>query len=883
MDLIYATGIDSITPPAPGERYVGVLGLIEELELRLGLAGLWPSEFERRLACLNTLRSRAGKNAFWAQSYAADPLGVASELLLRRDEVVAAGARTHIRDSAGVPSRIAELSQIDANLPDDSPVKHGPADRMDALVRAMAAGERPVGLHALRSLEPRDLLPTGVDRLFTALERTGVPVSFESLKSAAPRCSRLGAAQRLIAGEVDDGATVAGDDGTLVFATSQTANDGIELVTRFLRDRGPGETGEIAVVTDAAHRWYLAEALAADGSPSTGATDDAGMPDLAALSLIPCLITSPRDPQKLVSLLMSGASPVDSSLSWRLARALESEPGIGSASWEDARRRWEEKTTDRAARAAGFASYERWLGAHAPPRTPAGSPLPAPHVIALYERASDSYRSGSPLARCASGIARAVEAVYGSGEITAAEVTRIARATVETEARAHRGRQAASAGGFSGMAEILGDPQLLLWCPATSDDILTSEFWRSEELEWLARNGTPVQPASAAADRAYHAAVRGFLRCRGRCLAVLPALDGSQAVREHPVAVASRALLERAGQAVQTVPLARALEELGGAGAGSVVLREEHPVVALPSRGPTWELGKGTIPRRENPESPTSLEKLWKYPYGYVAGRIAGLRRASLGALASGPLLLGNVLHAAVAEYFTDGPGGAGDPERWIADRLPGILDRIGLPLLQPGTTAERSAVSRAIRSTISVLSREFAHRGATAVRFEVSPDPVTLGPIQVRGRVDVYATGRADPAVIDLKWGGATRRRREVAEGSDMQLSVYALLVGHGAGDLDIGYLIGSRGELVAHGGSGFHHAFEPEESLPTRESVPALLARLEETVRWRRDQLDAGTVELAPSQTAGLAPAPPGVLPRPDEADPYDDYWALLGWDVT
>ena len=66
MKLIFSAGLDKTTPPLPaeqssivGERYVGTLGLMEELEVRLGLAGRWPEARERLFAYLVALEMAA--------------------------------------------------------------------------------------------------------------------------------------------------------------------------------------------------------------------------------------------------------------------------------------------------------------------------------------------------------------------------------------------------------------------------------------------------------------------------------------------------------------------------------------------------------------------------------------------------------------------------------------------------------------------------------------------------------------------------------------------------------------------------------------------------------------------------------------------------------
>ena len=56
----------------------------------------------------------------------------------------------------------------------------------------------------------------------------------------------------------------------------------------------------------------------------------------------------------------------------------------------------------------------------------------------------------------------------------------------------------------------------------------------------------------------------------------------------------------------------------------------------------------------------------------------------------------------------------------------------------------------------------------------------------------------------------------------------------------------------------------------------------RVEATWQWRREQLDAGRVEVPVSDTKqDEAPLPGDLgLAMPETFDSFDDYWALTGW---
>lgn len=78
-----------------GTKYVGPLGLLDELELRAGLSRGETSPMQRAIAYCNAIRevldSKPSTEPFYRQSFENDPLGVAQQLLRWRDALCMAG------------------------------------------------------------------------------------------------------------------------------------------------------------------------------------------------------------------------------------------------------------------------------------------------------------------------------------------------------------------------------------------------------------------------------------------------------------------------------------------------------------------------------------------------------------------------------------------------------------------------------------------------------------------------------------------------------------------------------------------------------------------------------------------------------------------------
>lgn len=104
-----------------GTKYVGSLGLLDELELRAGLSRGETSPMQRAIAYCNAIRDALANNPdpepFYKQSFENDPLGVAQQLLRWRDALCMAGwdKETNIPDtlSEDGKKRLKDLQAVE--------------------------------------------------------------------------------------------------------------------------------------------------------------------------------------------------------------------------------------------------------------------------------------------------------------------------------------------------------------------------------------------------------------------------------------------------------------------------------------------------------------------------------------------------------------------------------------------------------------------------------------------------------------------------------------------------------------------------------------------------------------------------------------------------
>ena len=107
------------------EKYVGPLGLLAELELRLGVTAPEKPQHEVLAAYTKSAQETAERNpsVFFAESLKLAPLETAGELLKWRDELVLSGwkASSSIpeRMTSGAKTILAGLAEVESSLPGD--------------------------------------------------------------------------------------------------------------------------------------------------------------------------------------------------------------------------------------------------------------------------------------------------------------------------------------------------------------------------------------------------------------------------------------------------------------------------------------------------------------------------------------------------------------------------------------------------------------------------------------------------------------------------------------------------------------------------------------------------------------------------------------------
>ncbi|MEM7572072.1 MAG: PD-(D/E)XK nuclease family protein [Bacteroidota bacterium] len=390
MPIIYfGSALNDRSLPQPAEESLGEIrldtkGLIRTLE---AYYGLYPKE--ERLEYLRVeqyrqlLQNELQKQptAFFAASFAADPLATAETLLAFRDELLAAGYPLHLGPAVSCPPRIEllhRLEQSSLNADNAFDLLPGEADRINELIAAI----RPAGHPALCIWihEPAELLPPGIVRVLNALSKVGDWLQYLPLPSGSPLDSDLRRWQQtLLQSKWSEAIERSGDnfaapsvsisaeflarctpeealrikaiktqwstaafqknkqlvnptkaDGSLIILRAKRETHLAAYIARILRDNSSWQPG----VLMARKRQTLVNALRMEGLPSLGVPSSSlARPSLQVLKLVTSFLWDPVDLRKLMEFLTLVIKPLHRTLGYRLAAALAESPGLYSEAW----------------------------------------------------------------------------------------------------------------------------------------------------------------------------------------------------------------------------------------------------------------------------------------------------------------------------------------------------------------------------------------------------------------------------------------------------------------------------------------------------------------------------------------------------------------------
>ena len=878
MELIYGMACDGrVYPDFPGERdgvlgeaVLGPTGLIDVLELQLGLTGPRVAEAVRIAAYSAKLQAALADepDRFFATSFARDPWASAKMLLGWRDQLVADGWSAEL-SGARRPDDLAHVEAEVAQLP------QGLSDRLRTLIGALQ--DRPaLTLSSVTLVEERHLLPPAWRRLIDAVELCGVDIrSRPTWTGGSPGCD-IHKAQAFLAAGV---AAPLNGDGTFVTVEADTAVMAAEALAEWLAASSEEELTGTVVLSPDGDTALLDLALQARGLPALGLS--APSPWRGALQVLPLAFATawkPFNPKALLDLLLLPQPPIGRSAARKLARALIKEPGTGAAAWDAA---WLEIEADLAERFAEHANaaaeiekrrsrWREWTAGGAYSRVD-GIPAEKARQIAArvgqWAIETDS-GIGNPLlltvAGAASALSQAIE-VLNQDPLPALLVERMIEQVLADGAQ--NPDHIATAGGLRGVK----DPAAL-WAPAAR--VIWWDFkgpgarvppshWSRAEVAALGAVGCSFETAAESAARIAWSYSNAVHMATDRLILIHSSLSGGEETISHPLAHQLDPLTRPATTVIRW-NAERLLEGTSHLLAGRTIQREALALTSLPQARGQWTLPATAIARLEGRrESATSLERLADCQLRWILQDVLGLSRGRFAEIPGPDQLLGNLAHKIANRVLRAGPVASGDEIRRQVDEVfETLLNAIAAPLQQPEFAGEMAAARSRIPLALEQLANVLRQKRLDVVGTELDRAVDFGDGLSVRGRLDLVVRHPVKGmGVIDLKWTkSAKRRREELSDGRALQLATYGAIADpDGGGSVPGAYYLLNQRRLIGPTG-----AVVAGEEIDTARSLADTWNDLVTTWQaWRA--LAAGGTALATGvpEASGLVPDNLGVSP--------------------
>ena len=868
MDMILGRDLDGAVyrrlPACAAEAgtfTAGLQGFIALLEERYGLPPVLEDAVLRVFQYERALRGTGDRERFYSASFDADSFGVAEKLLAVRDELMLASggaeALTTFREEGNGHPRLVDLAAVEARVGDVTP---GPAERLRAVLAAMAAGDVPPPVDRLTLVDALATWPGLAQQTLTALTRAGVTI--EPWKPPPAQVGEtdtdLATARRSLAGEATT--RRARNDGSLFlvsgFGRVQAADLAANLVGEYARRHG---TDNVAVI-DSWGDGTLDDALARAGLPLCGgAMRSWGLESRQVLPMFLLLLFQPPDPGLMHRYLLLADSPLPAGLRRRLSSALQASPAVGSRVWREAIQQWLADAQETGGAEEGRVRIATWIEAEG---VAPGGRLSVSRVQEACDRliawatrrahaGNDDEQAG--VFEFAAEAARLLRRVSGwrASSYTPSELARLlADLDRMKPSLALRVRESGAPVAVDHPGAMLSCAAAVVWVGADEASFRAPPraFFSRAELDALTAAGVSLPAPEVLLRRETEAAERA-VTLAGRVSAwVYGESVGEASGAPHP-------LWHRLMRGFATEPdprnrLSFGAREIveGERGPAGLEIRNAQAArpVCLAGFRDRWQLAAGALGQRET-DSPSSIEKLVSCPFGYVLRYEAGIQEDEPYLLPDGCALLGQAAHAVLEPWIMSlDPEGESDPER-EARELGATFDRYTVQEAATLAAAGREAERARVRDAVIRSGRRLAE----AVR-QGGFRP--LGPAQtlarrtaagrIEGRADIVLVRRDDPeqlAVIDLKWGGGGGGfyRKAMEGGRALQLAAYARLAGDRPAPT--AYLILSTAQLIT-----VHPGVFPGADVVLGPTETEVWQGLEEAVLKGRQALAEGVVDV-------------------------------------
>ena len=820
MNIVFGMHLDgsewSQTPASVGQLQLGPAGLLSLLETQLGLNGLTVHPAQRINEYMQRLERADCPDAWFHKSLNADSWSTAKQMLAWRDELIGAGWNGLADASTSV--RLQSLMDVEAI--DEPSLSPGREDRLQAVLCALET-QNNSSISSIHSQEPIKLLPPVWRRIFALLESSGVMIDRVTDTNEPAGSSNLAEVCRAFSEHAYE-ATIEADDDSLILLKAADEWEAAEHVATWLAAESVANQ-RVTMICDSGSD-VLDQALVRQGLPKLGSAVDSQW--RAVLQVLPLVLVNawnPVDIHRLVELLALPVSPVPRFAVRHLLDAVSREPGVGGDAWNKALGRIAEERAEIAfeksmAWVDDGGAYIRELDAMlATARFDPETGISEENLIArcqwVIEWLARQPESNSLLIEAMSHAREMQKLARGKGHLSRIKVERMLDSVIATGSSApDRVQQAAPWSVVNHPKQITWKSDTVIWWGFYDQGQAPTAHWSHAERSFLKAQGAEIE--STATYRMREAdSWRHALRQAGESLIfVSPERIRGEAVFHHPFWDEVRyAAAKSADEEEVASALTRYCDRLQQNGQWSVAgrsmgLSKVEPVSQISPTGvhkiPQQAVA---VPARL---SYSQMSAMIGCPMKWALHYHANLRVPAPMAVPSGNQMIGSFAHRIIEALYAE------PVQQWDAEAaakravelydqfLPSMASELLLDGHELDNQRYREAVAQAVRSLVEGIERG----GLTVMKAEQKLEG-ELGSngasIPFIGYADLMLKDKNGKLfVLDLKWSWSSNyRKKEVEEGSALQLATYAWLLrdqNHNEW-AEGGYFMLAQGELLS------------------------------------------------------------------------------------
>jgi len=788
-----------------GKLFVGPGELLNLLETQLGLGGKdihQAIRIQQYMECMEQLHG-LDAGAFFAVSFAADPWSSAKQMLAWRDELVLAGWTGGTADD--FTCRLDALAALELVLPDS--LRKGTGDRLGVVLQTLQL-EPSLSIVTIKVIEQIETLPALLQKLMHALRQCGVTVheitSTNSLpkitpSEIVPSSGNLNKVKQAMLADANR-MSVAADDNSLLLLEADDEWSAANVVTNWLK-ADEAANGDVLLIQGQGSD-VLDAALKRVGLPVQGINRRS--PWRAALQILPLALANvwkPLNVHALLEFLSLPVSPVPAFAARELRGAIQREPGIGGERWLRAEKdivkirmarlikdgiEEEQAQMDTQALMDEIRTYLTGLRFDPSKGIP---PDALSDVCAWVRRGLKSPRLQQSMAQALAQVDRMIELAGRHHQpIARAQVERMLDSVIaeggqnpNAVAEASPWMQVADPGG------IAGDMETIIWWNFTDPGQSAITFWSAQERLALDAVGVHLEQSAAIRQREARQGCNALRFAGKRLILVAPKRLNGSAVQPHPLwdeirhfaASSNETDPDAVYQHIMVSADALNCHETVNFAGRSMAWQKSTPAT-LPDAATSIQVEADSIadPKRL---SFSQMSTLMGCPAKWAMQYHAGLDSMDSLSLPTGNTMIGSLCHKVVEELYLH-------PDTWTlatlrnraADLFGELVPKMAAELLEPGRELERERYRYSACDAVEALIAAIDAAGLHVVNTEGWVDGKQLAGVAFGGYIDLLLEDDVGTAfVIDLKWSGSTKyKREEIERGEALQLASYAWLL---------------------------------------------------------------------------------------------------------